>query len=1168
MLRTEKEIAQYFKESVFVDFEGKDISSYNQIIRQRDDFYSLIDREAFSALLNDCLNDDNQLQDVFMDIFDAKLGIHKFAAPSSRTSPKMVITFFLNEDKYKYHQSDISKVYTAFNTWLVFFGADTISPEWSICPFCGQPVKGGACSNGDCKKSNSDFIKASLELAAMLADEKEGKGAPTPAYWHLIKTGAEFDIEYKREIDSLRFERNKDDILKAEAKKNEAVQSAIAELNLISANLDLEDAKAQPDFDSILRELNGNKIIQEAFKFNDPELNGKIEELKKAVNFKKQQHKRRKDNAAKAKDFDETVKNFLHYNVILEQEFSVSSKSLPRVKEAYDNAKQKYAEVVVYINNGFEINSSEISEVISRYEDELSTQVSEYITSAEHEQHLLEKQEKLSVSVNVLLNQCNSIRVGEGKAKEIEQRFNTEIECNKLFNDYRVERRSQYDELVTPIRVKISELIKLDNDQKIKDFKNQTKQLLKEVQDAKPRDMKSSVFNLQYEGIKSSDYFNSIVSSSEFVSTMNTIKSKINALAKAESAYKTDEAKRKAQQKKRRDRRRRAIGIVLAIAIFGSAITFVLEFAGFLPFEIVLAPVDSHFSGKTDGGKLSITGLKNKEKLVEIPAFTRVGWQMSASTVNKIDTDAFKNSNVLEAVELPETIEVIGSGAFAECANLHRITLNSKEPPQIFIDSFEYSNPVFYVPEESYDKYLQDTDWSVYSNRIFPDYGNDLKHVDIFFNENGGSDVSDILSHPIKSVCEDLPTPVRYGYDFDGWYYYSPDGYETRFYADSTVLNESVKLVAKWAFSKSSLIFDYSGGYGWVSDKTVQYQQQLGELPTAERDGYTFAGWLMNGADVNENTRVEWVSDITLVAKWKPNNYTVYFDYNGANKTYKNEMTVTYASKYGELPVPEKEGLNFAGWYIGDVKITSTSVVDTTSNHTLVAKWNPIQYKLVYNLDGGTMDVKETVCSYNEYYTLPIPEKLGYVFKGWEYNGTLYKSGNRIRNLSNKNNDVLTLKAVWEASINKLLFNANGGSGNMAAVQYATGDVIKLPKCTFTKKGYKFYGWALTADGKAEYTDEGGFQIGPEPEFTLYAIWAPESSKLHFNANGGSGSMSTMEFATGDVIVIPECTFTRDGYVFVGWALSNNGPVEYKEKGIYIIGTDLECTLYAIWEKL
>lgn len=70
-------------------------------------------------------------------------------------------------------------------------------------------------------------------------------------------------------------------------------------------------------------------------------------------------------------------------------------------------------------------------------------------------------------------------------------------------------------------------------------------------------------------------------------------------------------------------------------------------------------------------------------------------------------------------------------------------------------------------------------------------------------------------------------------------------------------------------------------------------------------------------------------------------NTTVKFNANGGS-TSTTSKTVTYGNTYGTLPTPTKSGYNFNGWYTassGGSKVTSSTSVTATSDHTLYAQW-------------------------------------------------------------------------------------------------------------------------------------------------------------------------------------------------------------------------------------
>ena len=74
-----------------------------------------------------------------------------------------------------------------------------------------------------------------------------------------------------------------------------------------------------------------------------------------------------------------------------------------------------------------------------------------------------------------------------------------------------------------------------------------------------------------------------------------------------------------------------------------------------------------------------------------------------------------------------------------------------------------------------------------------------------------------------------------------------------------------------------------------------------------------------------------------------------------------------------------------------------------------------------------------------------------------------------------------------------------------------------------------------------------------------------QSRYIYLNSNGGSGNIVTMSFCVLNGAVLPECTFTRAGYRFLGWCRSPEGDEE-----IYMAGDTLRIrrnlSLYAIWE--
>lgn len=105
--------------------------------------------------------------------------------------------------------------------------------------------------------------------------------------------------------------------------------------------------------------------------------------------------------------------------------------------------------------------------------------------------------------------------------------------------------------------------------------------------------------------------------------------------------------------------------------------------------------------------------------------------------------------------------------------------------------------------------------------------------------------------------------------------------------------------------------------------------------------------------------------------------------------------TVICGKTYGALPTPTRRGYTFAGWYTaksGGSRIVSSSVVRTTRNQTLYARWKLVKYKIQYSLGKGTNSrsnpARYTVASRT--IVLKNPVRKGYKFKGW-YSDPKYK---------------------------------------------------------------------------------------------------------------------------------------------------------------------------------
>lgn len=84
---------------------------------------------------------------------------------------------------------------------------------------------------------------------------------------------------------------------------------------------------------------------------------------------------------------------------------------------------------------------------------------------------------------------------------------------------------------------------------------------------------------------------------------------------------------------------------------------------------------------------------------------------------------------------------------------------------------------------------------------------------------------------------------------------------------------------------------------------------------------------------------------------------------------------------------------------------------------------------------------------------------------------------------------------------------------------------------------------------------------------TVYRVHLAKAQRryIYLNPNGGEGGSQTIRFCYLSGAVIPACTYTREGYRFVGWSTSAEGDGDIYQVGD-TVWTRRNLNLFAIWE--
>lgn len=226
------------------------------------------------------------------------------------------------------------------------------------------------------------------------------------------------------------------------------------------------------------------------------------------------------------------------------------------------------------------------------------------------------------------------------------------------------------------------------------------------------------------------------------------------------------------------------------------------------------------------------------------------------------------------------------------------------------------------------------------------------------------------------------------------------------------------------------------------------------------------------------------------------------------------------------LENPTKSGYKFVGWYDNE-NFTGEAITEisagTMGDVTLYAKWNALDYRISYELNGGTnaenpdgYDVSDLPVS------LHAPSRTGYIFKGW------YMGENRVLAIPVGTTGNVVVSAKWEPITYTIDFNTNGGLPTLSSIDYTIeSDSFTLQE--ITKVGYTFDGWY---NGETKVTE---ITTGTYGNMTLVATWTADLYTISYDLADGVNNPENPTSYTIESGLITLKNPTRDGYTFLGW---------------------------------
>ena len=288
----------------------------------------------------------------------------------------------------------------------------------------------------------------------------------------------------------------------------------------------------------------------------------------------------------------------------------------------------------------------------------------------------------------------------------------------------------------------------------------------------------------------------------------------------------------------------------------------------------------------------------------------------------------------------------------------------------------------------------------------------------ITYDVNGGNALDSNVQSVVYGDNYSLKEASRTGYTFAGWY----NG-GNLFNSGTWYITENVLLVARWNVITYSISYEMNEGTNSPNNPS-SYNYDSGDIVLSEpsKTGYEFLGWTSTNI-VNPSKEVtipnHSLGDVVFTANWQANTYTISLDVNGGNALQNDSLEIAYDSNY-ELPVPERDGYTFLGWYYGDTEVNENGIWKIAGNIGLKAKWtygffeNNINYcyfgkypqtritdsTLIGNLNNLSETNEDGYYEYNgEEYCKNVAQ-IAYVYHGsyWSYQNVNFDDGTKVEN--------------------------------------------------------------------------------------------------------------------------------------------------------------------------
>lgn len=390
-----------------------------------------------------------------------------------------------------------------------------------------------------------------------------------------------------------------------------------------------------------------------------------------------------------------------------------------------------------------------------------------------------------------------------------------------------------------------------------------------------------------------------------------------------------------------------------------------------------------------------------------------------------------------------------------------------------------------------------------------------------------GGDPLDPITYTVETPVI-LPTPTSTGYTFLGW---TGEGETTP--QPTVVLPKGTTgdkaYTANWKVITYTIALGANGGEDLAAISYTIESDPI-KLPTPERKGYEFRGWVgddIDGAQTEVIIPTGSTGDRTYIALWRVIAYFIELRQSSGDWMQNIPYTVEQEVK---LPIPTREGYEFIGWVgedIIDAQINVTIPRGSTGFRLYAAHWALENYTITLDTSGGDALDNIRYTAKSDPIKLPTPTRVGYNFVGWTGEGITTPQTEVIIPTGSTGNRTYT--ANWKVIEYTITLDTNGGPA-VSPIKYTVEDSFTLPYLLRT--GYEFVGWTLDGSGMIPAMPLIIYH-GTTGDLRYKAEWRLAEYTITMDLNGGSGQEKMVYTMTDEDFELP--TPTRNGYEFVGW---------------------------------